>query len=76
MMAVQKTCPRCKKTYQLGVDGAHNWERRPHQDECDQCSGVRRDNRGYAWGKHERVHHYDNGDGTTEKVSRRQAFRR
>lgn len=73
-MAVMQICPKCQKQYQLGVNGAYNETR--HRDECDQCAGARRDNQGHVWSKAERLHHYQNDDGTIEKVTRRQAFRR
>ena len=72
MSKVMKTCPKCKQQFQLGVNGAYNDKRR--RDECDSCSGVKRDAQGYAWGKGDQFQHYGNGDGPTEKVSRRQAF--
>ncbi len=69
---VNQVCPRCNKTYTLGVNGAYNDKRK--QDECDNCSGVTRDSNGHAWAKDERFHLYQNDDGTTERVERHQAM--
>ena len=72
MSGVFEVCPKCRKTYQLGVNGAYNEKR--HRNECDQCAGVKRDAQGHAWSRGESHHYYGDGDGPTVRVSRRQAM--
>ena len=72
VVVVGKVCPRCKNKFALGYNGAYNDKRK--QDECDTCSGVKRDKHGHAWAKGERFHLYQNNDGTTERVERHQAM--
>lgn len=64
---MKSTCPKCGKKFDMGYNGT--------VDGCDQCTGTKRDKRGYAWGPRERVHTYlDLKTGKLIKVKRADAF--
>jgi hypothetical protein len=61
------TCPKCKKTYNLGYNGVDKG--------CDTCEGIERDKQGHAWYPGEKSHTYKPNNGGQEyKVTRKQAF--
>jgi len=62
-----KTCPKCGKQYQVGVNGIVG--------SCDKCARVKRDRDGFAWEQCETEHTYFNlTTGENEIVMRNDAL--
>lgn len=67
---MKSRCKQCHTTFVVGVNGLSDGR-------CDNCAGVQRDSKGYAWFFWEKSHMYQDVEtGEIETVNRVDAFRR